>query len=281
MKPTVSIIIPCFNQELFLDKTLSSVYEQTYTDWECLIIDDGSTDNSSSIAKKWCNKDNRFKLYQKENGGVSSVRNYGLTHAIGDFIQFLDGDDFLYESKLSSSLDKRNEDAAVIITSFNHLKRNKTYPPFCALKQDLFNYSSILLAWDLSFSIPIHCGLFKADLLKDFQFNETIKVGEDWLFWLHVYQKEPMTEFIDEELACYRLHERSITQDSRQMIEQKHATHMLIFKGLDDEYKKLFFERFSLEALQRRDELFRMYKKRERKISRRIKKFFKRKTYTL
>ena len=73
--PLISVIIPAYNAEQFLDETLESVLSQTYENWECIIVNDGSTDNTEEIAKKWCEKDSRFRLTNKENGGLSSARN--------------------------------------------------------------------------------------------------------------------------------------------------------------------------------------------------------------
>ncbi|MBD1433816.1 glycosyltransferase [Sphingobacterium sp. DN00404] len=275
--PLVSIIIPCYNQAPFLEKTLRSVSNQLYNNWECLIVNDGSTDDSARIAEKLCGTDLRFKLLSKKNGGLSSARNYGLKHAKGDFIQFLDGDDLLYEEKLSESLiDIGQHD--IVITSFNHLKKNQIIAPFCRLDPAYFTYQNILLEWDSSFSIPIHCGLFKSSLLKDFRFNEDIQAGEDWLFWLSIYKRKVLTKYIDRELVCYRLHDRSMTQDAEYMAQNKQKVHLIIYNELNNEYKLSFFERFSLEALTRRQEVINSYIKREKRLKNRIKSYIKRLT---
>lgn len=91
----VSVIVPCYNQSDYLDKCLNSVLNQSYKDWECLIINDGSIDNTSKIAKKWINHDIRFKYFEKINGGLSSARNLGLDYAKGEFVFFLDSDDLI------------------------------------------------------------------------------------------------------------------------------------------------------------------------------------------
>ena len=101
----VSIIIPCYNQGLFLEETLQSVFNQIYTDWECLIVNDGSDDNTEEIALNWTDKDSRFRYFLKKNEGVSSARNFGLHKAKGDFIQFLDSDDLIAEDKISLSIE--------------------------------------------------------------------------------------------------------------------------------------------------------------------------------
>lgn len=93
--PLVSICVAVYNVDLWLCSCLNSIMKQTYKNWECLIINDGSTDNSLSIAQKFCDNDSRFHLINKMNGGVSTVRNVGIEHSHGEFIFFVDGDDML------------------------------------------------------------------------------------------------------------------------------------------------------------------------------------------
>ena len=93
--PLVSVIIPVYNVEKYLRQCLDSVLAQTYTKYEVLLIDDGSTDSSADICREYCKKDSRFKLYQKQNGGASSARNLGLENASGDYLFFLDSDDWI------------------------------------------------------------------------------------------------------------------------------------------------------------------------------------------
>ena len=100
----VSVIVTCYNQEAFLNDCLASVAKQTYPDWECIIVDDGSTDTSAQIAKSWQEKDARFRYFYQENKKVSGARNAGLSKVEGDLIQFLDGDDILLPTKLEESV---------------------------------------------------------------------------------------------------------------------------------------------------------------------------------
>jgi glycosyltransferase involved in cell wall biosynthesis len=93
MNTKVSIIVPCYNQAQYLDEALQSVLNQTYQDWECIIVNDGSPDNTEEVTEKWIVKDARFQYFCKENGGVSSARNLAISHAIGEFILPLDADD--------------------------------------------------------------------------------------------------------------------------------------------------------------------------------------------
>lgn len=89
----ISIVIPVYNSASFLDECLQSVYNQTYTDWECLLVDDGSTDESGAICDRWSEKDERFKVIHQENSGVSKSRNKGIENAKGEYVIFLDSDD--------------------------------------------------------------------------------------------------------------------------------------------------------------------------------------------
>ena len=100
MAPKISIIVPCYNQAQYLDECLQSVLDQTYQDWECIIVNDGSPDNTEEVAKKWVEKDRRFIYLLKENGGVSSARNFGIEKANGEWILPLDGDDKIAEKYL-------------------------------------------------------------------------------------------------------------------------------------------------------------------------------------
>ncbi len=103
--PTISVIITTYNREQYLEMAVQSVLRQTFTDLECLIVDDGSTDNTGKVSQDLISKDPRVKYLYKENGGVSSARNFGMEHARGEWIQFLDGDDWLHQDKISFQLD--------------------------------------------------------------------------------------------------------------------------------------------------------------------------------
>ena len=91
----LSIIIPCFNQAIYLHDCLDSILQQSFSDWEAIVVNDGSSDDTNNIANAYCQKDSRIKLIEKQNGGLSSARNFGIQHATGDWLLFLDADDML------------------------------------------------------------------------------------------------------------------------------------------------------------------------------------------
>ncbi len=104
MDVKVSVIIPCYNQAFFLKEAVASVLAQTYTNWECIIINDGSTDNTEEVTKELIKDDGRF-IYKKQiNKGLPGARNAGLELCTGEFIQLLDADDALHPQKLENIL---------------------------------------------------------------------------------------------------------------------------------------------------------------------------------
>ncbi|MFI5451278.1 glycosyltransferase family 2 protein [Pedobacter sp. UC225_61] len=203
----VSVIVPCYNQAKYLEQCFTSLTNQTYSNWECILVDDGSTDETEKIGSEWAQKDARIKYYKKSNGGLSSARNFGLSHINGDFIQFLDADDFLHPAKFEKSLNQvTDKDNTVIITNFLLFddKKQKEKPAYCKLEQNCFNQEAILTEWDKRFTIPIHCALFPSNLTAKYLFREDLKAKEDWIFWLQIFQNQPIAIFIDEPLAFYR-----------------------------------------------------------------------------
>ncbi len=105
----VSIIIPCYNAAGLLSETLDNVLQQTYSDWECLLIDDGSTDNTKEVTEYYIGKDSRFSYYYQNNAGPSAARNTGIKKARGDFYQFIDSDDFIQKEKLKRQIEVFSE----------------------------------------------------------------------------------------------------------------------------------------------------------------------------
>ncbi|MDU1889298.1 MAG: glycosyltransferase family A protein [Dysgonomonas sp.] len=91
--PIISVIVPCYNQAKYLPEALQSVLDQDYPHWECIVVNDGSPDNTDEVARRWVNKDSRIKYFRKENSGVCDTRNFGVKQAIGEYIIPLDADD--------------------------------------------------------------------------------------------------------------------------------------------------------------------------------------------
>lgn len=238
----VSIIIPCYNQGPFLNETLKSVQDQSFPNWECFIIDDGSTDNTELIGKEWSIRDERFIYLKQENKGVSAARNLGLRHAQGEWIQFLDADDYLNSSKLFKSLQALEKDSTInfIATNFRHFTTDVsiTTPPFCNLKKGNLTLKSLLYDWNDTFSLPIHTVILRKELIGDTQFRLGLTAQEDWFFWVSIFKKECYPFFINEPLVLYRSHSSSRTK--REDIIQDQIKAYVLFKKIltQKEYEK-------------------------------------------
>ncbi len=243
MAVKISVIIPCYNQAQYLHNALASVIAQTFTDWECIIINDGSTDSTEPIALKFTGEDERIRYIKKENGGLSSARNRGLDEATGEYIQFLDSDDVIAPGKLAASLNYGNN-ADIIISDFKMF--NDEEPdirlPF-KLSASYFTFESILMGWDVKFVFPPHSGLFKSYLFNDLRFNETLTAREDWLMWLHILRKDVQTFFIDEPLALYRSSPGSMSQNKLLMDQNLIAVYRIIYPWLSETHKNIFFKK--------------------------------------
>lgn len=109
--PAISIIIPVYNVEKYLARCLDSVLNQTFTDWEAICVNDGTPDNSQKILEEYAARDSRVRIFKKENGGLSDARNFGLKHATGEYIMYLDSDDFIHPQtmEISYALAKRDD----------------------------------------------------------------------------------------------------------------------------------------------------------------------------
>ena len=115
----ISIIVPIYNVENYLRMCLDSIQNQTYKNFECLLINDGSPDHSAEICREYVAKDSRFRYFEKENGGLSSARNYGIDRAEGSFITFVDSDDWLESTCLEILSEKKNQyDADIVVSCY-------------------------------------------------------------------------------------------------------------------------------------------------------------------
>ncbi len=111
-QPQVSVIVPVYNQEQYLEECISSIRRQTLAEWECIIVNDGSSDSSGEIARRFSEEDSRILCLEQENRGVSSARNLGMRHASGRYLCFVDGDDFIDAAFLKHLLDASDRGAS-------------------------------------------------------------------------------------------------------------------------------------------------------------------------
>jgi glycosyltransferase involved in cell wall biosynthesis len=187
--PKISIIVPVYNTDKFLYKCIDSILSQTFTDFECILINDGSTDNSAAICDEYSKKDNRIKVIHQKNAGVSAARNAGLDIACGEWIGFVDSDDWcdpeMYEFLLSKALKYQ---ADISICRFRKVKENSILNIFSNEDLDIVMNSKEALTKLFSkgyFQGHLFTKLIKKQLFfnqdKKLYFNEDIKFSEDRL----------------------------------------------------------------------------------------------------
>lgn len=180
MTPVFSIIVPVYNSSAYLERCLKSIINQKFKDWECILIDDGSTDNSGVICDRYSGIDNRLRVIHKSNGGVSSARNEGLRASKGDYIVFVDSDDYIGDEHLSS-FSKHVAEAPDLIMG----PENKMFPNHLQKTQ-----APSIEHYDLAVNIYIiwtSCYKTSIILNNNIWFDEKLSHGEDSLFFLRAF----------------------------------------------------------------------------------------------
>lgn len=184
----ISIIVPVYNTEKYLHRCIDSVLAQTYKDFELLLIDDGSTDSSGAICDEYAEKDGRVRVFHKKNGGVSSARNLGLDNAQGEWITFVDSDDYIEENFLKSF--DGNLDADLLIGNSVNVQSNdrKGLNKIQSGKyEDVDQFLSSNLQ-ELICRTPWG-KMYRKIVISDLRFNENMRLGEDTLYNLSYFRR--------------------------------------------------------------------------------------------
>ena len=216
MESLVSVIVPVYNTELFLDRCIRNLIKQSYRNVEILLIDDGSTDNSSAICSKYIEKDSRVKMIQMKNSGVSAARNRGLEEARGKYICFVDSDDLLALDaieKLYTAMVKDHADfcygAVETIAPLHNVKLKNAKRMVCRKGDNRFVDYLYGLNWG-----P-YAKLFRSDTIKrnNVRFNSNVRYGEDAIFiseYLHF-----CTDFSSIEDVVYQYNKLNVTSATK------------------------------------------------------------------
>ena len=228
MNGLITVIIPVYNAEKYLNRCLTSVTGQTYTNLEILLVDDGSVDNSAGIIREWCGKDSRIRLLQQENQGVSAARNLGLEQAQGEYVTFVDADDWILPGMLEK---QRNclcrEGSDMVLCGFRvvtdsdvlsaeqefqkeaaaHNGRKKSsaaQAPSKVLTVNAKTYAGeyLLLGHNRCWSV-----LFKRNLVENTRFVRGLTIGEDMLFMLDLLPRLKMVSVMEDKDYCYFINE--------------------------------------------------------------------------
>lgn len=217
--PLISIIMPTYNRANIVSQAVDSVIQQTYNNWELIIVNDGSTDNTKEVINPYLN-DTRIKTVNKENGGINSARNTGLDISSGNFIAFLDDDDIWTKEKLEKQIDiflkPPNKNIGLVYSDsmyfFNDINNN--------IKRKFTNYFPELTPYELLVTTNFIC--FSSTMLKrecfeiSGKFDTTFKTCADWEYLLRVLDKYEMYK-LEKCLVYYRVHKDNISKNDRLM----------------------------------------------------------------
>ncbi|WP_461537926.1 glycosyltransferase family 2 protein [Spongorhabdus nitratireducens] len=224
----VSIIVPVYNAEKYLEDSVRSLIAQTYTNIEIIIVDDGSSDSSLTTAKKMALLDSRIKVYKKDNGGVSSARNYGLSVALGRYIALQDADDLARKDRIEKQLlflrENRLDLCGCALHIFGSKEKEKIYPEKDSdLKFNLIFFGRTIAGPSILFDRKSSDGL---------TFDESISFGEDFDFILRfAFQKGIKIGNLKEAVYLYRQHSAQATQKLK--ATNKKNMIQIVFKFLD------------------------------------------------
>ena len=224
----ISIIIPVYNANKYVGKCIDSILNQTFKDFELLLIDAGSTDNSLEICNNYKEKDDRIKVFHKENGGQGSARNYGIKKAKGEYVAFVDNDDTIhpqmYELLYNAAY---NNNADIVYCNFINIYNNKypeikyyNYPKVNIsekTKDDIFNEYYAKMDKTIKLVVP-WSKLVKKDLYNDIEFPH-LKLGEDFYVSSCLYLKSSKTIFIDEPLYYFNF---NVNSTSRHCFDERY-----------------------------------------------------------
>ena len=238
MKPDISVIIPTYNYCQYVTEAIRSVQSQSFQDWECLVIDDGSTDNTRQIVADISASDPRVRYFYQSNKGLSAARNTGIKESVGGFLQFLDSDDLLEPRKLELQVGFMldHPDVDIVYGDMRYFPNDKP-------RERLFSLKRANQPWMPKISgrgkkivkqllndnmMVVNCPLLRRKVIDATGlFDEGLNANEDWDYWLRCALNDFNFVYLDlpETLALVRHHPASMSKDPFRMINAKELVH--------------------------------------------------------
>lgn len=243
-RPLVTVIMPVYNRADLVGKSLDSVLKQSYQNWECIVVDDGSTDNSKQIIQNYREKDDRIKYYYNENSGAAAARNYGIQQSNGIYILPLDSDDLITETYIEKAVVCFNENPEIKIVYgkavlIGEKKEEWNLPPY---SYELF----------LMYNMLFNSSMYKrSDFDRVGGYTEGNRL-EDWDLWIKILKSNGKVFQLPEIVYFYRTHQSdSITtlldEDNKLYKESMNQ----LYKNHFDEYLRVFGNPIDLERERR------------------------------
>ena len=247
MGEKISVIVPVYNVEAYLERCVKSILQQTCTNFELILINDGSTDSSGQICDYLADQYENIKVYHIENAGVSNARNVGIQLATGAWITFVDSDDFVtndYLATLASAVE--GEDVGFVIAPLHHIRNGiVTDLPLYSGRKELWSteetMKELLMTTKTSF-FPV-AKLFKRDLLTDEKFNTDYHLAEDALFLTELLLKTRCSSvFVDKPIYYYDHREGSATTSVNRYVFDTIKVYMRIIAQVSQVFPNLKYE---------------------------------------
>lgn len=230
-KASVSVIIPCYNQAHFVSESIESLQKQTLSEWECIVVDDGSKDQTAEVVRRAAESDPRIKYSFQINKGLSAARNRGLSIASGDYLLFLDADDLIEHEKLRTSVEilQRNQGIDGLASAFRYFRDGDQNNLFCDKNGNPSPWAEQVWADPRPFLekllvfnfMSVNSVVIRASAAQKIgAFNEALKALEDWEYWLRGACQGVQYEFHDAPFtrSLIRVHSTSMSHDESTMI---------------------------------------------------------------
>lgn len=267
----ISVIIPTYNRAHVLDATLKSIENQTYRFWECIVVDDGSTDGTARLVNSFLQRDPRFQYIHRPASmpkGPSACRNYGYEHSKGDYIQWFDSDDLMHPEKLKVKLEcALKKEAEVIID--DHSESDIFQAPQI-INTECFTSAEFYIDFILG-KKPVITNdvMLKRAIIKEERFDEYLWKGEEFEFFSRVFKQKLSYCFLDVALTCYRISPDSISISPKQsasliylskILQKRHFENPLIVAKAESQGRKTYknlAERKKLQMIMQHFNFFR------------------------
>lgn len=245
-KPLISVIVPCYNHSQFIVEALESILNQSFINFECIIVNDGSTDNTEKVVLNWIQIDRRFKYIYQENTGVSSARNTGISQSNGLYILPLDSDDKISDNYLENCLNILELNPGIKIVYGEAYKFGKSKKKW---NLDEYNFE------DLLYKNMIYCTALyrKEDWVNVQGYDENLKDDlEDWEFWINILKNGGEVLQISNCCFYYRVQDISRSTESVLKNDYGYKSRVYIFEKHLELYRKtnfydMYFESYKLK----------------------------------
>ena len=220
VSPKATVVIPAYNVSRYIQDALISLEQQTFDAFEAVIVDDGSTDGTAAIVQSFCQRDSRFRLVTKPNGGLSSARNFGIRHAKADYIAMLDGDDVYEPDKIANHVKWLDSDPQIgVVYSASKTIRDDGHVTWMSISGKPISSDPLVSLLCKNFVGHGSNAMFRRKLIDEVgEFDETLRSSEDIDFWLRVAATEQWRfQRESQPLCCYRVRPSGLSFNLPQM----------------------------------------------------------------